>query len=160
MLIQVAVACTVGALAVEVERRRAKRRDSERRGQLLTRAIHRVEGDSAAIRKLRHSEKRLEMDTLLSNLQAASATLTDALAAEARLGQSPIANELDALSTLAEWQEARRTVEQAEEVYSQAAHAYREFVHSLPPPLRTTAADRAAPSLAPEDAWLHEIMGA
>ena len=67
-----------------------------------------------------------------------------ALAAEAEFGEGHNAPDL----ALAEWRERRRGVESAQKLYCGAADAYREFVESLPPSLRTSAVERGVRAMA------------
>lgn len=82
------------------------------------------------------------METLLANVRTAADTLVAALGAEQQVGSRVCGPDAQAPSLFEEWAASRRADEQAHEVYNQAVQEYREFVHSLAPPLRAEAAQR------------------
>jgi hypothetical protein len=93
------------------------------------------------------------MDVLLEELEAVSEALTKALAAEADLGGN-YSETLNPSSCMARLHEARTQVQRAHEAYIRKANAYRQFVQSLPPPLRAKAIERGSRTMAFGDLWL------
>jgi hypothetical protein len=88
------------------------------------------------------------MELLLMDMSAKAEILTEALAFEAEIGRKAIEEDTENPACLSQWQQARRAVQQAQEVYSEALDDYLEFLHSLPPPLRAAAAERGAFAMA------------
>jgi hypothetical protein len=80
------------------------------------------------------------MAELLDVVAKAAAALVRALAVEEQLGAELDAAGTTAASLVEQWRVSRSMVEQAQQGYYEAVEQYREFVHSLPPPLRSKAA--------------------
>jgi hypothetical protein len=143
MLLTISIACTVGALVgQQVARRYTHYRGSQRRGQLLVQALRETGSGPLTPSKAHLSPRRAEMENLLAGLQAASEALAVALETEALTGQAVDNGDGPEPYTLQHWQAARAAVGLAQETYNQAAGDYREFVQTLPPPLRAIAAQR------------------
>jgi hypothetical protein len=144
MLLQLLLACAIVALIVAriVDRRGKQQRQHHER--LLIQALRLGAPEPSVSRIFGSSERRLEMELLLMALQSAGEVLGAALAAEARVGNNPGLDDFASTASLHDWVEARRTVTRAQFVYDDAAEAYHEFLETLPPPLRTGAAERGA----------------
>jgi hypothetical protein len=119
-----------------------QRRESRRREQLLIHGLQRATIEWPMLNRHLISSRRLEMETLLANVRAAADALVTALAAEEQVGAKVCASDASDRSLFDQWQSTRRVDEQAHEVYNQAVQEYREFLHSLAPPLRAEAAKR------------------
>ena len=142
-------ACAIGVvIAKKTEHWHQQQRHSKRRKQLLIQALKDVGTDLSIARSPRLSDRQFEMELLLMDLSAKAEMLMEALTVEAQFGQRAIEEDTENPACLSQWQEARRGVQDAQEVYSEALDNYLEFLHSLPPPLRATAAERGALAMA------------
>jgi hypothetical protein len=142
-------ACAIGVvIAKKTEHWHRQQRHSRRRKQLLIQALHEVGRDRSIARAPRLSDRQFEMELLLMDMSAKAEILTEALAFEAEIGRKAIEEDTENPACLSQWQQARRAVQQAQEVYSEALDDYLEFLHSLPPPLRAAAAERGAFAMA------------
>src|SRR5580704_7207522 len=133
ILIEASAGCAVGALiGWKAERRYEQHRQSQRRKQALIQALHAQNSEPSITGNPHFSDKGFQMELLLMNLTAKTEALREALTSEAELGEKAIGTG----AGIGQWEEARRAVAQAQEVYSESLDAFREFLHSLPPPLR------------------------
>ncbi|PWT86499.1 MAG: hypothetical protein C5B58_01310 [Acidobacteria bacterium] len=141
MLYEVLVLVIIGAVAAKVvNHRRGPRLPPNPTEQLVVQGLEEAVEESTASQEIEISEPHAEMDRLLKELESASEALAAALAAEAEFGRQDSHAEF----AMARWQQARHNVLGAQEAYTKASDAYRDFVHSLPPPLRANAAARGA----------------
>jgi hypothetical protein len=146
LLIGAPVTCAIG---IAFARRAELRFEQHRRKQLLTQAISELGSDLSIARVPNLSNRRLEMELLLLNLNTRAEILVEALSAETESGQRAIAEDNESShSYFRRWQESRSAVQQAQEAYAEAIDEFHEFLHSLPPPLRAKAAERGAIALA------------
>ena len=137
-------ACAMAiVIAWKTQRLYEQQRDF-RREQLLFQSLRKVNTDLVTIRSLHLSDSQFEMELVLMNLRRKAEILMQALSAEAESGNRAISMGFDTPAGLEEWQGSRISVEQSQEVYNEALDAYYEFLHTLPPPLRAKAAERAS----------------
>jgi hypothetical protein len=142
-------ACAIGVvIAKKTEHWHRQQRHSRRRKQLLIQALHEVGTDLSIARTPRLSDRQFELELLLMDMSAKAEMLMEALTFEAEFGQKAIEEDTENPVSLSHWQEARRGVQDAQEVYSEALDNYLEFLHTLPPPLRAAAAERGAFAMA------------
>jgi hypothetical protein len=142
MVIQLCIWAVVATAAAITLNYYHQRRRSRRREQLLIRGLHRANIECPKLNRRLVSTRQSEMETLLANVKAAADTLVAALAAEEQVGARACASDAKDRSLFEEWEATRRADEEAHEVYNQAVQEYREFLHSLAPPLRAEAAKR------------------
>jgi hypothetical protein len=143
MWIEISIACAASAAAAcKIQQIRQERRRVCRREQLLLGSLHLDEEEEEGNKTAGTlSSKRLEMELLLLELHTVGEELSKALEAEAASDAGTDG-----------WRDARQDVDTSEERYRKAVLHYREFMHTLPPPLHATAVDRASRALA----WMQE----
>jgi hypothetical protein len=93
------------------------------------------------------STRQSEMEELLEVVGKASAALVHALAVEEQWTAKLDGAGTTSPSLLEPWSMSRGLVEQAQQEYYEAVEQYREFVHSLAPPLRPKAAARGCTAM-------------
>jgi hypothetical protein len=142
MVIQLGIGSAAATAAGIALSHYQQRRESRRREQLLIQGLHKANIEWPMLNRHLVSARRQEMETLLTNVRDAATALVAALAAEEQVGAKACASDASDRSVFEQWQTTRRVDEQAHEVYNQAVQEYREFLHSLAPPLRAEAAKR------------------
>jgi hypothetical protein len=148
ILIEASCACAIAALtASKAELWYEDNRQSQRRQQALKQVLNKSEGELCT-RSLRLSDRQFEMELLLMHLSSNATLLMQALATEVKCGEKAGATTTESPLWFGQWQEARRAVEQAQVVYTEAQDAYHEFLRSLPPPMRAKAVERGALAMA------------
>lgn len=83
-------------------------------------------------------DQELQMELLLLDLASSSRRLADALTLEADCGEKAFAEPSDQ-THFSKWQEARRSVLEAQQIYSQTVEEYGRFVEQLSPTARPDA---------------------
>lgn len=147
MLIEISIGAAVST-AVGIRLKNYRRlRQSRRREQLLIQGLHQTSIDRPVLTRRLVSTRQSEMESLLLHVRARGEVLVAALAAEAQLGGTLCAEPTKDESLFEQWKVTRSVAEQAEEAYEQAVEQYREFVQSLPPPMRASAAERGVTAM-------------
>jgi hypothetical protein len=95
-----------------------------------------------------HAALAADMESLLLQVRGAAEALVAALAYEAQFGGTLLAVCVKDESLFEQWKVSRSATEQSQEVYNQAFEHYRNFVQSLPAPLRAKAAARGGAIMA------------
>ena len=126
----------------------------KRREKLVVSGLQRASLHSP-LKKRTLSERQLELEQLIRDLETTNAALVTALNAQAEFDAGELSavadfgEETPSLSrTLEQWRKSNAAVESAQFAHCQATYSFREFVESLPPALRQSALERSAGAMA------------
>jgi hypothetical protein len=145
MIVQISIGSAAVAIAVGIGLMHHLRQQECRRRErhLLIEGLHQASIERRPVLRCPPaSTRQSEMEELLDVVGKAAAALAQALAVEEQLGAKLYAAGTTSPSLFEQWRVSRSSVERAQQEYHKTVEQYREFVHSLAPPLRSKAAAR------------------